>query len=308
MNRVPLRSLRSLRLTTALTAVATRPTTRRCRSGRPTDAAPSPDHAPARLAEPPSKPPRASPSASPGPSRRASPAQRQPPEPLPASPRASPRARPRAPSRRPVRRDHGRPRAAGRRVAAARPPAAAGGAGSRPRRWCSCSPRWPRGCATSRCASSLAGPTSHRTAAAGRRPLVGGHGHRRGHGRLRGLALAERTQQVIALGDPATYLQTASWITRHGSLPIPYSPEAFGGTHPGLTFASASYYPSGSGLAPAVMAGTPLVLAAAIWLGGDPGGAGHHAADRRVRGAVVRRPGAGWSGPGGRPPRPPPSR
>jgi hypothetical protein len=82
--------------------------------------------------------------------------------------------------------------------------------------------------------------------------------------------IAEQTQQVIVLGDPATYLQTASWIARHGSLPIPYSPEAFGGMHPGLTFASASYYPAGSGLAPAVMAGTPLVLAAAIWLGGVP--------------------------------------
>ncbi len=82
--------------------------------------------------------------------------------------------------------------------------------------------------------------------------------------------IAERTQQVIVLGDPATYLQTASWIARHGSLPIPYSPEAFGGAHAGLTFASASYYPSGSGLSPAVMAGTPLVLAAAIWLAGVP--------------------------------------
>ena len=82
--------------------------------------------------------------------------------------------------------------------------------------------------------------------------------------------IAERTQQVIVLGDPATYLQTAAWIARHGSLPIPYSPEAFGGTHAGLTFASAGYYPSGSGLSPAVMAGTPLVLAAAIWLAGVP--------------------------------------
>ena len=83
--------------------------------------------------------------------------------------------------------------------------------------------------------------------------------------------IAERTQQVIVLGDPATYLQTASWIARHGSLPIPYSPEAFGGAHAGLTFASAGYYPSGPGLSPAVMAGTPLVLAAAIWLAGVPG-------------------------------------
>ena len=83
--------------------------------------------------------------------------------------------------------------------------------------------------------------------------------------------IAERTQQVIVLGDPATYLQTASWIAGHGALPIPYSPEAFGGAHAGLTFASAGYYPSGSGLSPAVMAGTPLVLAAAIWLAGVPG-------------------------------------
>jgi hypothetical protein len=83
--------------------------------------------------------------------------------------------------------------------------------------------------------------------------------------------IAERTQQVIVLGDPAAYLQTASWIARHGALPIPSSPEAFGGAHAGLTFASAGYYPSGSGLSPAVMAGTPLVLAAAIWLAGVPG-------------------------------------
>jgi hypothetical protein len=83
--------------------------------------------------------------------------------------------------------------------------------------------------------------------------------------------IAERTQQVIVLGDPATYLQTASWIASHGALPIPYSPEAFGGAHAGLTFASAGYYPSGSGLSPAVMAGTPLVLVAAIWLAGIPG-------------------------------------
>jgi hypothetical protein len=82
--------------------------------------------------------------------------------------------------------------------------------------------------------------------------------------------IAERTQQVIVLGDPATYLQTASWIARHGSLPIPDTAEAFGGAHAGLTFASASYYPSGPGLAPAVMVGAPLVLAAAVWLAGVP--------------------------------------
>jgi hypothetical protein len=82
--------------------------------------------------------------------------------------------------------------------------------------------------------------------------------------------IAARSQQIIVLRDPAIYLQTGYWIARHGSLPIPYSADAFGGAHPGLTFASAGFYPTGSGLAPQFMSGMPLVLAAAIWLGGIP--------------------------------------
>jgi hypothetical protein len=82
--------------------------------------------------------------------------------------------------------------------------------------------------------------------------------------------IAARSQQIIVLRDPAIYLQTGYWIAHHGSLPIPYSAEAFGGAHPGLTFASAGFYPTGSGLAPQFMSGLPLVLAAAIWLGGVP--------------------------------------
>jgi hypothetical protein len=82
--------------------------------------------------------------------------------------------------------------------------------------------------------------------------------------------IAERSQQVIVLRDPAAYLQVASWIARHGSLPIPPQADAFGGAHPGLTFASAGYYPAGAGLVPQFMTGLPLVLAAAIWLGGVP--------------------------------------
>jgi hypothetical protein len=81
--------------------------------------------------------------------------------------------------------------------------------------------------------------------------------------------IAERTQQIIFLGDPATYLQVAYWIAHHGSLPISNSAAAFGGPH-GLGFASASYYPRGSGIVPQVMTGMPLVLAAAIWLDGVP--------------------------------------
>jgi hypothetical protein len=80
--------------------------------------------------------------------------------------------------------------------------------------------------------------------------------------------LAERTEQIIYLRDPATYLQVAYWIAHHGYLPIPDSSGAFGGPHPGLSFASSNYYPRGTGIVPQFMTGTPLVLAAGIWLHG----------------------------------------
>jgi hypothetical protein len=82
--------------------------------------------------------------------------------------------------------------------------------------------------------------------------------------------IAERTQQVIYLRDPSTYLQVGYWIAHHGSLPIPNSLAAFGGRHPGLGFASVNYYPRGSGIVPQFMTGMPVVLAAAVWLGGIP--------------------------------------
>jgi hypothetical protein len=82
--------------------------------------------------------------------------------------------------------------------------------------------------------------------------------------------IAERTQQIIFLRDPATYLQAGYWIAHHGALPIPNSVAAFGGPHAGLGFASTNYYPRGSGIVPQFMTGMPAVLAAAIWLGGVP--------------------------------------
>ncbi len=82
--------------------------------------------------------------------------------------------------------------------------------------------------------------------------------------------IAERTEQIIYLRDPATYLEVGYWIAHHGSLPIPDSPAAFGGPPPGLGFASSNYYPRGAGIVPQFMTGMPLVLAAAIWLGGIP--------------------------------------
>jgi hypothetical protein len=82
--------------------------------------------------------------------------------------------------------------------------------------------------------------------------------------------IAERTQQIIYLRDPATYLQVGYWLAHHGSLPIPDSLAAFGGAHPGLSFASLNYYPRGASIVPQFMTGTPLVLAALVWLGGIP--------------------------------------
>jgi len=82
--------------------------------------------------------------------------------------------------------------------------------------------------------------------------------------------IAERTQQIIYLRDPATYLQVAYWIAHHGYLPIPDNAAAFGGPHPGLSFASSNFYPRGTGIVPQFMTGMPLVLVAAIWGGGIP--------------------------------------
>jgi hypothetical protein len=82
--------------------------------------------------------------------------------------------------------------------------------------------------------------------------------------------IAERSEQLIIVHDPATYLQVAYWIAHHGSLPVSYSADAFGGPHPGLSFASLNYDPTGSGLAPQLMTGMPVVLAGVIWLGGVP--------------------------------------
>ncbi len=82
--------------------------------------------------------------------------------------------------------------------------------------------------------------------------------------------IAYHTEQIIYLRDPATYLQVGYWIARHGSLPIPQSAAAFGGPHPGLSFASVNYYPRGSGIVPQFMTGMPILLAASVWLGGIP--------------------------------------
>ena len=68
--------------------------------------------------------------------------------------------------------------------------------------------------------------------------------------------------------DPASYVQFATWISRHRSLPIPQDAAAFGGTHHVLTFASFAYYQVGNSVVPQFMAGLPMILAGGFWIGG----------------------------------------
>ena len=80
--------------------------------------------------------------------------------------------------------------------------------------------------------------------------------------------IAMNSQQIIVLRDPGTYLQFAYWIAQHGSTRIQESLPAFGGAHPGLTFASLGFYQSGATIVPQFMAGLPMTLAIGVWAGG----------------------------------------
>ncbi len=75
------------------------------------------------------------------------------------------------------------------------------------------------------------------------------------------------SQFVIVTRDPASYLQFGAWLAGHGSLPIPPDHAAFGGSHD-VTFQSAAFYQVGQSIVPQFMAGLPMVLAAAFWIGG----------------------------------------
>src|ERR1700684_4095079 len=76
------------------------------------------------------------------------------------------------------------------------------------------------------------------------------------------------SQFIIVTRDPASYIQFANWISKHGSLPIPQDAAAFGGTHHGLTFSSFAYYQVGNSVVPQFMAGLPMILAGGFWIGG----------------------------------------
>jgi hypothetical protein len=76
------------------------------------------------------------------------------------------------------------------------------------------------------------------------------------------------SQEIIVQRDPASYIQYAAWIAHHGSLPIPQDPAAFGGYSRGVSFHSAAFYQVGHTIVPQFMAGLPMTLAAAFWIGG----------------------------------------
>jgi hypothetical protein len=80
--------------------------------------------------------------------------------------------------------------------------------------------------------------------------------------------LAENSQQIIVLRDPATYLQFAYWIAQQGTTHIPQSLAAFGGSHPGMTFSSLGFFQVGTAVVPQFMAGLPMMLALGVWAGG----------------------------------------
>lgn len=84
------------------------------------------------------------------------------------------------------------------------------------------------------------------------------------------LQLAMCSEQIIVRRDPASYVQFATWLTGHGSLPIPDMRWAFGGGDPALAYESPAFYQRGDGLVPQFMAGLPMILALGGWIGGTP--------------------------------------
>jgi hypothetical protein len=77
-----------------------------------------------------------------------------------------------------------------------------------------------------------------------------------------------RSAFVIVTRDPASYMQYATWIAKHGSVPIPEDLPAFGSAQHLVHFYSAAYYQVGTAIVPQFMAGLPMVLGTAYWLGG----------------------------------------
>jgi hypothetical protein len=80
------------------------------------------------------------------------------------------------------------------------------------------------------------------------------------------------SQFVVDQLDAASYMNFATWISKHGSLPIPTDAAAFGHA-PGITFNSAAFYNgamyhTGNTIVPQFMAGLPMLLSLGFWAGG----------------------------------------
>src|SRR5215469_17072001 len=80
--------------------------------------------------------------------------------------------------------------------------------------------------------------------------------------------LIYHSQQILVFRDPASYIQFGNWIAKHRSLPIPQDTAAFGGYHHWVAYGSAAFYQRGNSIIPQFMAGLPMVLAPAFWIGG----------------------------------------
>jgi hypothetical protein len=76
------------------------------------------------------------------------------------------------------------------------------------------------------------------------------------------------SQFIMVMRDPGSYIQYADWIARHGSLPIPQDRAAFGSASHALTYQSYGNYEVGHAVVPQFMAGLPMVVASAFWIGG----------------------------------------
>ncbi|WP_242903236.1 hypothetical protein [Actinomadura terrae] len=85
------------------------------------------------------------------------------------------------------------------------------------------------------------------------------------------LQVAMCSEQIIVRRDPASYVQFASWLTGHGSLPIPRMEGAFGGDDRALAYAGPAFYEYHGSIVPQFMAGLPIVLALGGWIGGTQG-------------------------------------
>ncbi|REE98398.1 hypothetical protein DFJ69_3885 [Thermomonospora umbrina] len=82
------------------------------------------------------------------------------------------------------------------------------------------------------------------------------------------LELAMGAEQVIVRRDPASYVQFATWLNDHGSLPVDPMRWAFGGGDPALKFDGPAFYAEGGHISPQFMAGLPMMLALGGWIGG----------------------------------------